>query len=252
MTNDLLLVLIGLGVIAIIAVVFIVYTVKKSGDKKEAKEFLNGLSDTLLDMILDVIRSFDPEDIPEDIEDIDLGKIETAILKRIYETCWTYVTEVVKEKDKEDTDFFTKAVLALLENKDFVEQFIADLINNGSTKQIIYSRAKYLEFNTAENRMDELEEREQELSEEFSDQDKYVEESNEEDLPVGEDDELNTPTEEEVSKLNPQRDEEEEELDPDNDTSVEVIDEFEDVYYDKSGRARSKKTGKWTKDPRKQ
>ena len=42
-----------------------------------------------------------------------------------------------------------------------------------------------------------------------------------------------------------------EDLDPDNDISVEVLDETEDIYYDKSGRARSKRTGRWAKDPRK-
>ena len=51
-------------------------------------------------------------------------------------------------------------------------------------------------------------------------------------------------TEEELSELNPQVDEPEE-LDPENDPSVELIDD--DIYYDKSGKARSKKTGKWVK-----
>lgn len=96
--------------------------------------------------------------------------------------------------------------------------------------------------------MEELEEREEELTEEFSDTEKYVEESKEEDLPSGDSGLL--PTEEDLAELNPQRDEEEEELDPENDISVEVIDD--DIYYDKAGRARSKKTGKWTKDPKKQ
>ena len=246
MTNDLLLVLIGLGVIVIIAAIFVIYTVKKSGDKKEANKFLEGLTDELKEMILKLIRNFDPS-IIKDITEADIIKIEEIIIKNIYDVTWEYVQKVVEEKSKEDSDFFTKAILALLENKEFVEEFIRDLLEKGSTMSIIHSRAQYLQLSIAENRIEECETKEQELQEEFSDQEKYFENANEDDIPVGE--YIDEPTEEELSKLNPQRDEDEEELDLDNDISVEVLED--DIYYDKSGRARSKKTGKWTKDPNK-
>ena len=247
MGNDLLLVLIGLGFLAVIAVIFVIYSVKRSGDKKEAERFLEGLSDKLGDIILEIIRSFEPSDI-EDISEAGLEKIETAILQKIYDVCWNYIEEVVKKKNAENMDFFTRAVLALLENREFVEEFINKLINT-TTKQIIYDRSRSIALSTGEKRMEELEEREEEMTEEFSDEEKYnVNEIDEEDLPSGDDSLI--PTEEDLADLNPQRDEEEEELDPENDDSVEVIEE--DVYYDKSGRARSKKTGKWTKDPKKQ
>ena len=249
MNNDLLLVLIGLGVLVVISVIFVFYTVKRSGDKKEAERFLEGLSGKLEDVILEIIRSFEPSDI-EDISDAGIEKIETAILQKIYDVCWNYVKELVEKKNAENMDFFTRAVLSLLENRDFVEEFIKKLVDDASTKHTIYNRAKYVFLTVGERRIEELEEREEELTEEFSDKEKYVEESNEEDLPSGDSELL--PTEEDLANLNPQRDEEEEELDPDNDISVEVVDEDNDIYYDKAGRARSKKTGKWTKDPKKQ
>lgn len=248
MGNDLLLVLIGLGVLAIIAVIFVIYSVKKSGDKKEAERFLDGLSGKLEDIILEIIRSFDISDL-ENISEIGVEKIETAMLEKIYDVCWNYVKEVVEKKNAENMDFFTRAVLSLLENKEFVESFIIKLLDNATTKHIIYDKAKNLSLSTAERRMEELEEREEKLTEEFSDEEKYnIGEIDEDDLPIGEDSDL-LPTEEDLAVLNPQKDEEEE-LDPENDDSVEVIDD--DIYYDKAGRARSKKTGKWTKDPKKQ
>ena len=247
MTNDLLLVLIGLGVIAIIGTVFIIYTVKKSGDKKEANKFLEGLADELKDMILKLIRNSDPS-IIKDITEDDIIKIEEIIIRNIYEVAWNYIQKVVEEKSKEDSDFFTKAILALLENREFVENFIKELLEKGATMSIIHSKAQYLQLSIAENRMEECEIKEQELQEEFSDQEKYFENADEEDIPVGE--YVSEPTEEELAELNPQRDEEEEELDLDNDISIEIVED--DIYYDKSGRARSKKTGKWAKDPKKQ
>ena len=96
MGNDLLLVLVGLGVLAIIATIFVFYNVKRSGDKKEAERFLEGLSDKLGDIILEIIRSFEPSDI-EDISDAGIEKIETAILQKIYDVCWNYVKEVVEK-----------------------------------------------------------------------------------------------------------------------------------------------------------
>ena len=251
MNTDLLLVLIGLIVIAIIGAAVVAYIVKRSGNKKEAIKFLEGLSDKLLSMVLKAIRSFNPKDIPSDITEIDVERVETIILQKIYDTCWKYVEEIVKEKDEEDSDFFTKAVLSFLLNRKFIENFIKNLIENtDSATKKLHSKAEAIESGVTNDRIKEMEEREQELTEEFSNQEKYVEKSNEDELPVGEDEELTTPSKEEASKLNPQKDEAED-LDPDNDISVEVLDETEDIYYDKSGRARSKRTGRWTKDPRK-
>jgi len=244
MNNDLLLALIGLGVIAIIAVVFVLYSVKRSGDKKEAERFLDGLSNELVNMVLEIIKSFKFDDF-KDLSEVDLEKVEIALIKKIYDICWNYVKKVVEKKNTENMDFFTKAVLSLLENRSFVENFIKKLVEGDSDIQDnIHDKARVISISASEKILEELEEREEELTEEFSDQDKYVEVSNEEDLPVGEDEELGVPTEEELAELNPQKDEEEE-LDPDNDPSVEVVDD--DIYYDKSGRPRSKKTGKWVK-----
>ena len=139
--------------------------------------------------------------------------------------------------------FFTEAVLALLENKEFVEEFIRKLIDSECLQSIIHAKASILLEKSVEAKIAETEEEDKELQEEFSDQEKYIEELKDEDQTHGE--EIEVPSEEELSELNPQTDEPEE-LDPENDPSVEVI-EDEDIYYDKSGRPRSKKTGKWVK-----
>ena len=50
--QDLLVTLIGLGVIIIIAIVFIIYRIRKTGDKQEANDFLEGLYEELKLLIL--------------------------------------------------------------------------------------------------------------------------------------------------------------------------------------------------------
>ena len=240
--QDLLLTLIGLGVIAIIAVVFIFYRVKKSGEKQEATDFLEGLYEELKLLVLKVIKSFSIEDI-EHIDKDTIVKIENAILKEIYNTCWNYVKNVVEKNLDANKDFFTQAVLALLENKEFVEEFIRKLINAESINDIIHTKATTLSDESAEKVLEQNEEEDKELQKEFSDQEKYIEELKDEDQTHGE--EIEAPTEEELAELNHQVDEPEE-LDPENDPSVEII-EDDDIYYDKSGRPRSKKTGKWVK-----
>lgn len=244
MNQDLLLILIGLGFLLIVGLLVIIYSIKKTGDKKEANEFLETLSKQLKSLIIDIIRNFDPKDI-QDLDEDKVVTIETQILKKIYDTCWECIRNIVKEKSQEEPDFFTSAVLALLENRDFIEEFINNLITNTTTQSIIHSRAVYISNNIEEDRITKSEERDRELQEEFSDQDKYIEEITDEDQTHGE--EVEVPTEEELAQLNPQVDEPEE-LDPENDPSVEVIeDEEDDIYYDKSGRPRSRKTGKWIK-----
>jgi hypothetical protein len=242
--QDLLVTLIGLGVIVVIAIVFLIYRIRKTGDKQEANDFLEGLYEELKLLVLKVIKSFSLDDL-ENIDKDTIAKIENAILKSIYDTCWNYVKNVVEKNVDDNKDFFTQAVLAFLENKEFVEEFIKKLINSESIGVVIHEKATLLLDNKAEKVLEESIEEDKELQEEFSDQEKYIEELKDEDQTRGE--EVEEPTEEELSRLNPQVDEPEE-LDPENDPSVEVVeDEDNDIYYDKSGRARSKKTGKWVK-----
>ena len=241
--QDLLLTLIGLGVIVIVGVVFIIYRVRKTGNKQEADDFLEGLSEEFKNLILKVIKSFTLEDISK-IDKDSIAEIENVILKEIYNTCWNYLRNVVEKNIDTNKDFFTQAVLALLENKEFVEEFIRKLIESECLQTVIHAKASILLEKSIENKMVETEEEDKELQEEFSDQDKYIEELKDEDQTHGE--EIEVPTEEELAELNPQVDEPEE-LDPENDPSVEVVEDNEDIYYDKSGRPRSKKTGKWVK-----
>ena len=240
--QDLLVTLIGLGVIVVIGILFVIYRIRKTGDKQEAEDFLQGLSEELKNLILKVIRTFTLDDLIN-LDKNSIATIENNILKAIYETCWNYINNVVE--NNKDQDFFTQAVLALLENKEFVEEFIRKLIDSECLQSIIHAKASILLEKSVEAKMVETEKEDKELQEEFSDQEKYIEELKDEDQTHGE--EAEEPTEEELTKLNPQVDEPEE-LDPENDPSVEVVeDEDNDIYYDKSGRARSKKTGKWVK-----
>lgn len=241
--TDLLVTLIGLGFIIIVGIIVIATSIKKSGDKKEATEFLEGLSKELQGLILNTIRNFSIDDIIN-LDEESVVKIENTILKDIYNITWEYVKNVVEKKSETEVDFFTQAVLALLDNKEFVEEFIRKLIDSKAINQVIHSRAVGLLNSSAEQRLIDSEEEDKQLQEEFSDEEKYIEEVKDEDQTHGED--VDAPTEEEIAELNPQIDEPEE-LDPENDPSVEIIDENEDIYYDKSGRARSKKTGKWVK-----
>ena len=240
MNQDLILILIGLMVLAIVGAITIIVSIKRTGDKKEATEFLEGLSVELKNLILKIIRTINPEDF-KDLDEEKILSIETTILKQIYDTCWDYVTNVVEKKSKETSDFFTEAVLALLQNKEFVEDFIKDLINKESIGQIIKSRATGIVDEICQMRLDESKIEDEELEKEYN-KEEYIEESDDSDLTHGE--AVVTPTEDELNELNPQVDEPED-LDPDNDPSVELIDE--DIYFDKSGRARSRKTGKWIK-----
>lgn len=242
MNTDLILTIIGFVFIAVITASVTVYTAKKSGSKQEALDFLEGLADELRQLIIEILSSITIDDI-KDIKNNDVEEVETFILKRIYDRTWEYVKKVVEENVETNKDFFTQAVLALLENKEFIEKFIKELITNKGINTSINERSLELSFESARDKAVKTVEEDEKLQEEFSDQDKYIEEVTDEDQTVGE--YITEPTEEELSNLNPQVDDEEE-LDPENDSSVEVI-EDDDIYYDKSGRARSKKTGKWVK-----
>lgn len=240
MNQDLLLTLIGLGVLLIIGIAIVVVSIKKTGDKKEAREFLEGLAEQLKDVMLDVISKINIKDL-SDITNIE--KIEADILQKVYDAAWNYIQKVVENNADDNKDFFTKAILALLNNREFVESFIKELVN-GNIANIIWSKSRTILYDTAQGKLDESEAEDEKLQEEFSDKDKYIEEVTDEDQTHGEAKE--EPTEEELAKLNPQVDEPEE-LDPENDSSVEVVDVDDEIYYDKSGRPRSKVTGKWVK-----
>ena len=241
MNTDLILTIIGFVFIAVVTASVTIYTAKKSGSKQEALDFLEGLASELRNKIIEFISSITIDDL-KDLDNVDVEDVEQYILSHIYEITWAYVKRVVQDNIETNKDFFTKAVLALLENKEFIENFIRELITNKGINTTINERSMQLSFETVRERSLKMVEDDNNLQEEFSDQEKYIEESTDDDLTHGE--MVNEPTEEELKELNPQVDEEEE-LDPENDPSVEVIDD--DIYYDKSGRPRSKKTGKWVK-----
>jgi hypothetical protein len=241
MNTDMILTIIGLVFIGVITAAVCFHSYKKSGDKQEALDFLEGLANELKNMIIEFISSITIDDL-KDLDNVDIKEIEQYILNNIYEITCDYVKKTVQNNIDTNKDFFTRAVLAFLENREFVENFIRELITNKGINMIINEKSSQLSFETVKERSLKMVEEDNNLQEEFSDQEKYIEESTDDDLTHGE--MVNEPTEEELNKLNPQVDEEEE-LDPENDPSVEVIDD--DIYYDKSGRPRSKKTGKWVK-----
>lgn len=227
MDEQLVTVLVGVGVVALIGlVVFLRWRLTPSKEqKKKAMDFLKGLEEALYARILEIIKTFNIDDYK------DLASLEIDLLSKIKEVAKAYILDELK---KSDQDLFTVLMLKFL-STDMIEKFILSLIDNHKIVDLIEQRAAS-KFKSVE----EIEAEDAEKVKEFSSDD-YNEEFDEiKDLEPAEEPE---PTEEELAQLNPQKDEEEE-YNP-NDESMEVIDD--DLYIDASGRLRSKKTNKWVK-----
>ena len=238
MNKDLLCTLIGLGVLAVIIILsLIVNNKKKKETKNNAIDFLDGLLTNIKRVMLETLSNISLSDFADKIS---REAFISSVLKDIYEATWEYLKDIVeKKKNKNAID---EATGILLENKKFVDSYIEKVIDNSNLEAKILEKYDDEIGTIAEESAKELEDEDKELQEEYSNDDKYIEEVNDEMLE--EIDDKDEPTEEELEKLNPQTDEAAE-LDPENDSSVELIDD--DIYYDKGGRPRSRKTGKWVK-----
>lgn len=211
--------------ICIIIAMVIRYKSKQSFDKNLATKFLDGLSDTFYNKILDIINNTDFSAFNS------LEELESSILNDIYDSIWEYVEEQLKDSAK--TDVLTALALKFL-NKDFVNKFVDNIIESCNIEWKIESL--WADKHNFEEKVKEI-----------SDNDKskfvgsdYIENYSGVSLEAAKEEEI---PQEELDKLNPQKDEEEK-LDPDNDESVEII-EDDEVVVDSNGRKRNKKTGRY-------
>ena len=86
MSVNLISIFAGLFILAILIFIILFTIVKSSGSKKKAKEFLMGLYDNLLNLMVDTIAGFDPKKYSS------LEEFEAAILYTIYDRSWDYVS----------------------------------------------------------------------------------------------------------------------------------------------------------------
>lgn len=213
MTSDSLLTVIGGIVILVLIIIAVVIRLKNKPiteeDQKSAQEFLEGLSDTFYQNIVDIINNIDFQNYQS------LPELEVDILNTIYDNTWNYVEEQLKDISK--TDVLTALALKIL-NKEYVEKFIDGIIEKYDINNKI-SEAWNKYFSAKEK---EVEEEDKKLQEQFSDDEKYItEESTPEDLPPVEKEE---PSEEELKNIIPPS-EEDPNYDASVDDSVEVLDE---------------------------
>lgn len=213
MTSDSLLTVIGGIVILVLIIIAVVIRLKNKPiteeDQKSAQEFLEGLSDTFYQNIVDIINNIDFQNYQS------LPELEVDVLNTIYDNTWNYVEEQLKDISK--TDVLTALALKIL-NKEYVERFIDGIIEKYDINNKI-SEAWDKYFSAKEK---EVEEEDKKLQEQFSDDEKYItEESTPEDLPPVEKEE---PSEEELKNIIPPS-EEDPNYDASVDDSVEVLDE---------------------------
>ena len=213
MTSDSLLTVIGGIVILVLIIIAVVIRLKNKPiteeDQKSAQEFLEGLSDTFYQNIVDIINNIDFQNYQS------LPELEVDVLNTVYDNTWNYVEEQLKDISK--TDVLTALALKIL-NKEYVEKFIDGIIEKYDINNKI-SEAWNKYFSAKEK---EVEEEDKKLQEQFSDDEKYItEESTPEDLPPVEKEE---PSEEELKNIIPPS-EEDPNYDASVDDSVEVLDE---------------------------
>ena len=219
MSVNLISIFAGLFILAILIFITLFTIVKSSGSKKKAKEFLMGLYDNLLNLMIDTIAGFDPKNYSS------VEEFEATILYTIYDRCWDYVSHEL-ESGFENNEII-KAVFKRID-KDFLIQFIDKIIEEAGISDKIKNKFGCVAISSGE-----IEKADQEAAEHFADESQYVENSDDVELNPAE---PIVPTEEELAALNPQKDDEEE-FNPE-DESMEVLDDKPEIIsvQDKRGR----------------
>ena len=219
MSVNLISIFAGLFILAILIFITLFTIVKSSGSKKKAKEFLMGLYDNLLNLMVDTIAGFDPKKYSS------LEEFEATILYTIYDRCWDYVSHEL-ESGFENNEI-NKAVFKRID-KDFLIQFIDKIIEEAGISDKIKNKFGCVAISSGE-----IEKADQEAAEHFADESQYVENSDDVELNPAE---PIVPSEEELAALNPQKDDEEE-FNPE-DESMEVLDDKPEIIsvQDKRGR----------------
>lgn len=222
MGGNLITIIGGIIVLAIVIGVVTLVIKKKNNNSQAAIEFLEGLGDELLVIIVKTVKEIDPATIDS------IEEFEVIVLNSIYEKTWDYVEDQINTRLTDDS--LMKTIMAIVD-KEYVIKFIDQLCEKtGITDSI---QGEYAAYRLSVNKPEEVDAA---MIKEFSDGEKYHEEASDEDLAPAED---TIHTEEEIAALNPQRDEEES-YDVEDD-SMEFIPEDEEigkvmVTKDKLGR----------------
>ena len=219
MSVNLISIFAGLFILAILIFITLFTIVKSSGSKKKAKEFLMGLYDNLLNLMVDTIAGFDPKNYSS------VEEFEATILYTIYDRCWDYVSHEL-ESGFENNEII-KAVFKRID-KDFLIQFIDKIIEEAGISDKIKNKFGCVAISSGE-----IEKADQEAAEHFADESQYIENSDDVKLNPAE---PIVPSEKELAALNPQKDDEEE-FNPE-DESMEVLDDKPEIIsvQDKRGR----------------
>lgn len=208
------------GIILLIILGVTVYIgLKKSGDEKAVENFINGLTDTIFDIVLETIGDVRPED------HLTFESFRDTVINNVYAAVWDYVSYTAEEAV--EVNQLTKAVFQLIDEQTVVD-FTNSLLETKNLRQSIqdiYGSHKIREL------IDDTED--EQLQEEYSDQTKYVE--NISDIELAPAEEISIP-DEELSKIIPPVENEDEFIDLD-DESVEIIVDRKEIIkaQDKDG-----------------
>lgn len=228
--NDLMILIIT--ILPVCVGVFFTYFHFKKGKEGEieAKQFLDGLKETLYNKMLDIIKNFNYEDYE------DLVGIEVSIINSMTLAAKDYINNTLKQS----TD-----VLSILAQKvltdEFIEKFIDTIINKIDLPGTIELQLgdKFERFNK------EIEEEDKKLTDEYSDGKVYFKNEDE----ISEVEDLSIPNLEELITTNdveiiPHKDDEE--AFNAEDSSMEIVPDST-TYVDSKGRVHDKTTGKFIK-----
>lgn len=214
MTQEIIKIVVILFIILVLVVPIIVRA-PKNKSKKLVKEFFDDIRQILSVTITGIIESYDASNYTSAEE------FEIDLLNTIYDNCWKYVQQTISDKYPEDIAL----ILSIAITRDKVERFVDAIVEDKKIGIMEKFAASNLENST-------IEEDDKKLADEYGNQEKYVEESNNNELAPAE---AIEPTEEQKAALNPPKDEEES-YDK-NDESMEVIED--DTYIlvktDKNG-----------------
>lgn len=247
MDGNLITIIGGIIVLGIIIGVTTLMIKKRNNDDTQAAiEFLDGLGDELLAIVIKTIKEIDPSTIDT------VEEFEVIVLNAVYDNAWDYVKEQINTKL--DDDSLMKTIINIID-KDYVIKFIDTLCEKAGITESI--QGEYAAYQLSVNNP---EEEDKALAEEFADEEKYhSEEVTDEDLAPAEDP---VHTEEEIAALNPQRDDEEE-FDSTDESMEVIIDENESgkvialkdaigrwCFYEINGEGKKNKISKAEAIPR--
>ena len=195
MDTNLITIIGGIIVLAIVVgVTTLMIKKRNNNDTKAAIEFLNGLGNELINIIIKTVKEIDPSEIDSAEE------FEIIVLNAVYDKSWDYVQEQINLKLEDDS--IIKTIINIVD-KNYVIKFIDELCEKAGLTENI--QGEYAAYRLSVNNTEEQDEA---LATEYSDEEKYhTDEVTDEDLEPAVDP---VHTEEEIAALNPQKDEEEE------------------------------------------